>query len=456
MKKTHWLRNTLIVLIACGLAGIILSAIMFNQGSNRICASASIQFSFSGSENGVAPNGYRFDVSGITSDEVLNVALEASGLAGTYTAEQLRKNITVTGVYPEKIIDKMTKYISLLSSEADTQAAVMDYHATEYNVVIYNDFDEHIAPGKLTELLENIMTAYRAYFAKRYSANLNTTELITDLSGQDYIQQLEVIKAYIVQQGRYAQNMASMAPGFRAEQKSFGDIAVRYQNLQSDVDRLNATVLLNAISKDRNLLKERYTLEIRTQQYQLESLTEELKQIDELLGSYDKDGIIYVSTSGKLEEVGNDETGTYDKLVSRRGDVMAAITEAKAKITLYQGWLDEMTENANETSEGDQAEEPNGEETAQLQADTEAKIEALIAKKNAVTADFAAMLDAYKAQEINERTVPIKTAKIYQASLFSVEYAKLLIRTAGPICAVGFMVCLVLLIRSRRKEEKKI
>lgn len=449
MKKTHWLRNTLVVLIVCGLVGIVLSAIMFNRDSSRICASASIQFSFSRSENGVAPNGYRFDMSGFTSDEVLNAALEASGLAEIYTAEQLRKNIIVTGVFPEKIAEKMTKYISLLSTEADTQAVVMDYHATEYKVVLYNDFDEHIAPGKLTDLLGNIMTAYRAYFAKVYAANLNTKDMITDFSEQDYIQQLEIIKASIIQQGRYAQDMASMAPGFRADQKSFGDIAVRYQNLQSDVDRLNATVLLNAVSKDRELLKERYSLEIRTQQYQMESLTEELKQIDELLSSYDKDGIIYVSTSGQLEEVGSDETGTYDKLVNQRGDVMAAITEAKAKIALYQGWLDDMA-----GEEEVQAEELNSEETALLQADIETKIETLIAKKNAVTADFAVMLDAYKSQEINERTVSIKAAKIYQASLFSMEYAELLIKTAGPICAVGFMVCLVLLIRSRRKEEK--
>ena len=29
------------------------------------------------------------------------------------------------------------------------------------------------------------------------------------------------------------------------------------------------------------------------------------------------------------------------------------------------------------------------------------------------------------------------------------------IKTAGPICALGFMVCIILMIISRRKEEKK-
>ena len=48
MKKTHWLRNTLIVLIICGLIGTVLAAILFNGENNRTYATASIQFSFEG------------------------------------------------------------------------------------------------------------------------------------------------------------------------------------------------------------------------------------------------------------------------------------------------------------------------------------------------------------------------------------------------------------------------
>ena len=98
MKKTHWLRNTLIVLIICGLIGTVLAAILFNQEASRTSASATIQFSFNGAAEGKAPNGYPFDMSGITTDEVLNAALEASGLTGKYTVEQLKDNITVSGI----------------------------------------------------------------------------------------------------------------------------------------------------------------------------------------------------------------------------------------------------------------------------------------------------------------------------------------------------------------------
>ena len=87
MKKTHWLRNTLAVLIACGLIGTVLAGILFFSEGTRTFASASILFSFEGAGDGKAPNGYPFDLSGFSSDEVLDEALEQSGLAGVYTAE---------------------------------------------------------------------------------------------------------------------------------------------------------------------------------------------------------------------------------------------------------------------------------------------------------------------------------------------------------------------------------
>ena len=97
-KKIHWFRTILIVLVACGVAGIILAAVLFNVNPERTFVSATIQLSFEGAAEGKAPNGYPFDLSGITSDEVLETALGASGMSGVYTPEQVRKNIKVTGI----------------------------------------------------------------------------------------------------------------------------------------------------------------------------------------------------------------------------------------------------------------------------------------------------------------------------------------------------------------------
>ena len=251
VKKTHWFRNTLIVLIICGLIGTVLAAVLFFGESNQTFATAAIQFSFDGAAKGMAPNGYAFDVSGITSDEVLEKGLEASGLTGSYTVEDIRASMNVTGVYPERIAEQMTKYVSLLDTEADMQAVLSDYHATRYSVTLYNNFDQNIGSGKLMELLQNILTIYRSYFAKTYSASLETTDPITDLQEYDYAQQLEAIRTGVNQDSRFALEIQELAPDFQLNRKSFGDIVVRYQNLGKDIDRLEATITLNAVSKDR-------------------------------------------------------------------------------------------------------------------------------------------------------------------------------------------------------------
>lgn len=463
MKKTHWFRNTLIVFVVCGLIGTILAAILFSSDGGRTYAWASVQFSFDGAAEGKGPNGYPFDLSGIASDEVLNAALAKADLAGSYTAEQLRENLTVTGVYPEKIVEQMTKYVSLLDKNASSQAAVTDYRATQYTVTLYNDFDRDISSTKLTELANCIMTAYRAYFAKTCTAGLVKQETITDLSEYDYAQQLEAITESNQRLNKYAEEMAELASDFMVEKKGFSDIAMRYQNLESDIDRLTATVTFNVVSKDSDRLQKRYEMEIRTQQYQLDSLTEELKLVEEQVNAYDKDGIIYVSAGGSLKQVGSDATGTYDKLVEKRKALTDQISEIRAKIALYQGRLDDMTGAAAKKAEAGEgegdlsvAEELTEEEKEQLQLTVQKKIETLVAKRDAITDDFIAMLNAYAAQEVNERTVSVTNAKYDTPKLLSGAFAVKALKTAGPICAVGFMVCMVLLIISRRKEEKRV
>ena len=49
------------------------------------------------------------------------------------------------------------------------KVSAADYHATLYNVSLYNDFDKNIARADLEKLLESIMTEFRTQFEKTYS-----------------------------------------------------------------------------------------------------------------------------------------------------------------------------------------------------------------------------------------------------------------------------------------------
>lgn len=451
-KKTHWLRNTLIVLVVCGLAGTALAAALFHKEENRTYASSSIQFSFKGADEGTAPNGYRFDGSGFSRDEVLDAALEASGLTGTYTSGQLRDNLSVTGVYPGNIAEEIARYVSPVGTGASEQAMVPDYYTSQYNVKLYNGFDQKISSGKLKELLGNIMSAYQAYFAESYSTKLFSANMgeadYAALKEYDYDQQLDIIGESVRQQCRYAEEMAERAPGFMLDRKGFGDIVMRYRNLQKDIENLSASVKLNAVSKDRGLMRKRYETELRTLQNSLPGLAEEQKQIDGLMTAYDKEGLIYISENGLLSAVGGNDSGIYDKLAEKRKAVTDRIAGISADIILLKTWLGDVTDTAK-PEEGN-----SGEPDEALKAFAESRIGEITAGQNDIASDFKAMLDAYTAQEINGKTVFVTGVKYNSPTLLSGRFVEKAVKTAGPLCAVGFLICIALLVRNRRKEEE--
>lgn len=464
-KKSHWFRTTLIVLVACGIAGVILAAVMFSANPGRTYASATVQFSFKGAADGKAPNGYSFDTGGITSDEVLEEALEASGLTGKITPEQVRKNMKVTGVYPDRIVEQMTQYVSLLDKDAGTQAPVTDYRATQYSVTLYADLDPSLSSGQLTGLLENILTAYRGHFARTYSANLTAPEAEDGMEEYDFTYRVQAISETSSRQSRYAQEMADLAPDFQLNGKGFGDIVLRYTNLKSEIDSVNAEITLNAVSKDPERLKAVYEKEIIGWTNLKESRQEELKQVEKLMNAYEKEGVIYVSSGSAVQKVENNANKTYEKLVARHQELTDEIAELNAKIAKNKEKLEDLnggaaakTESGAETA-GEEAEAAvpaakSAEDTEKANASAEKRIQRLKAKQDAITRDFIAMLDAYSGQEINEKTVSVSGLKYQAPSLVSGAFAIRALKTAGPICVVGFMACLVLMIISRWKEEK--
>ena len=486
VKKTHWFRNTLIVLVICGIVGVVLAAVNFTAHPERTYASASLQFSFNGAGEGKGPNGYTFSVNGIYSDEVIAKALESSAMESAYTVDQIRDNLVVTAAYPENIVKQMTAYNSLLDANAEQQAALTDYHPTIFSVRLYNDFDSQIPSGQLTSILNHLLEAYRAYFAKYNSASLAQTDPIPDLSEYDYAQQLTAISEASAQQQRYAKEMADKAPDFRQDRKNFDDILVSYEALDSDIGRLNATVALNALSKDRERLQKQYEMEVRTLNRQTEGEQDELKQIEKLVSAYDKDDILYVSTSSAVQKVGSNSSATYDKLVTRKKELTEAIAADQASIAKYEGLLADMTASdekagekstpetvdnkedteeksteiqavASETESTDAAAaaEMTAEELEALGNLTERQLKTLQAKKNEVTSQFISMLDAYTAQEVNEQTVSVSSLSYKTPSLMSGTFVIQAIKSAGPLCALGFIVCIALLITSRWKEDRE-
>ena len=85
----------------------------------------------------------------------------------------------------------------------------------------------------------------------------------------------------------------------------------------------------------------------------------------------------------------------------------------------------------------------------------EENIRALVADRDALLADFDAMVTVYNREKINELTVTVTKYDYWTPRLLSGAFIKKAIQTAGPIVALGFIACMALIVISRRKEEKR-
>ncbi len=496
-KKTHWFRTTLIVFIVCGIIGTVIAGVRFAKTQSTVYAQTSLQLTFEGAAEGLAPNGNRYDVQEMASDELLLSALEAASLSETYTPEQIRSGLRIKGVYPEDIVEQIMSYDSLLDFTANRTISVSDYHPTTFNISLSNAFDPAISQTQLTGLLDQIVNAYKKHFAASGGYKLETEDSVFIISDYDYPQQLDIIRTKLEVTSAYAKELDEKYPSFRLNGQSFNDISVRVENLiSSDLGRVEAQLTMNALTKDTARLLTQYQFEIRDLKNQLQKKNDQLEKIDTLVASYEKNEIIYLSTSDSLTKIDGNSSETYDRLVATRKSISDEITTIQSKINVFelkiQDLMGEETETATptenilsgsgealsnasaqkdesgivqETTESVSTMSEEKIETVAAQAAKtaqdkinalETEIESLRVKLGNILSDFDAMIQTENDEQINELTFTVSTVKYNAPSMISGSFLKQVIKTAGPFCAIGLMVCFILIFISRWKESRKL
>ena len=451
------------ILVVCAISGLILSIVLFLTEPTKTQATATIQFSFKDAADGLAPNGIRFGVENIKDDDVLTAALDrTAGMEGKYTPEQIRMSMTITGVYPEDLIKQMTSYDSILDFSASRESSINKYNPTQFLISLKNDFDPFISEKDLTALLDSILQTYKLRFVADYSVGLDVSgyEQLFELSGYDYLQQLEVTQLEMNQIARYAEEMYEMDPTFTWNGQSFKDTSVRMMNLvDNDIVRMNASLTMNGLTKEPQRLIMQYECEIRDLSNELEKKTAELASLDKLLEAYEKNEIIYISTAGSVTKIEENSSETYDKLVQKRNEVADRITSIRAEIETYQLKIVDLTGDEEiAVEEGNLVDDTAMEAAVSVaedkseQAQTmEGDLSALQAEKEVIIRDFSAILQAFNAEKLNDSTVSVTVAKYDTHQLLSFAFIKTCIKTAGPFIAIGLMICLILKIYKEKK-----
>ena len=338
MKKTDQkqiFKNKYFGVIAfCILVGLIVTCVIFFKDAGRKAAVSSIRLSFEGAADGRTPDGEAFDISALTGDEILDAALTECDLKEKYTADQLRSSLYIRGDYPEDIADEILSFESLFDYEASKPFTHDGYHATHYTIALYNDFDQKISKEQLDRLLTAILNNYTNTFKSQYGKIWNADLLELDLENYDYVQQLTILKDQLDQAAGFAEELYEQEPGVITGGESFNDICIRMRNIsENDIPRLQAMVVMGGLSRDSERLLIQYEYEIGDLCIQLKYQNDRLKEVENLLNSYEKNDILYISSGEELTKIDGNSSETYDELVEEKKEIADGITDIKSNIS---------------------------------------------------------------------------------------------------------------------------
>jgi hypothetical protein len=382
--------------------------------------------------------------------------------------DQLRENLAATGNYPEDLLEQIMSYDSLMDFTSTQKLTLSKYHPTLFTVRLCDDFDKSIGAGELTGLLQNILENFRSKFSETYGACAKWQDDYSPLENYDYPQALEILQETIEQRARYASEMSEEAPSFRLDGKGFNDIYIAYNSLvDSDVMRINSMVSVYTPSKNPDRLLTQYNNAIDELKIKLNVKKEELANLNTLISSYEKNETIYLSGTDALSKIDGNSSATYDALVRKQKAIADEITDINTSISRYEIKIDNLTGGVGNDREdtGEDSSENSGKASslktrARLKnavevASVESEIANLETQVEDIWSQFAKMLEAYTDQELNEQTVRDSKLRYDTPGLLSGAFVKKAIKTAGPFVAIGFIICMLMLLRIVIREEKE-
>ncbi|MBO6206682.1 MAG: hypothetical protein J6O73_07055 [Lachnospiraceae bacterium] len=323
-----------IILITSLLVGVVVTCVVFFKDSGRNAAVSSILFSFDGAADGCTPDGEEFDVSAMADDAILEAALEQCNMSGKYAADALRSSLYIRGEYPENIASEILSFESMFDYEASKTFTHDGFHATQYTIALYNDFDRSISKAQLNQLLTAILKEYGESFKTTHGKTWQANLLKLDLDDYDYIQQLAILENRMDEVSDYAMELYQKNPGIITGGEGFNDIAIKMDNLSdNEIPRLQALVIMGGLSKNYERLLIQYEYEIEDLCVELKYQSERLTEVEKLLNSYEKNDVLYISSGEELVKIDGNSSQTYDKLVAERRNVADGITGIKSDIS---------------------------------------------------------------------------------------------------------------------------
>ncbi len=185
---------------------------------------AQIAIAFKGAGNGLDPQGNRFDINELKSDEVLKQAIKKSDLQDIVTVDALKKRIYIL---PQAQSDTLKELLTLTRINGKTQdIKERMVHPTSFHISLKDmGLPSYFADGKL---LDSILKVYDAQLESKYLSDVLSEPAYThdEILKMDYAEMMMVLNQEAESLLLYIDSYANNEPQFSSEKTglSFADV----------------------------------------------------------------------------------------------------------------------------------------------------------------------------------------------------------------------------------------
>ena len=260
------------------------------------------------------------------------------------------------------------------------------------------------------------------------------------MDNYDYIYQAEVFTNKIRILSNNARNVYSKHNDFTVDGKSFNDIALRCDNLiTNDISRINNIIILSALSKDIDRLKNYYNYKIEMLNYDKTKYTSDLNSVSSQLDSYQKDSTVYVGNGDNIVKIESNSNETYNSLLERKIIISNNIASINIKISDYQSILDDINS-------------ASGDGTAKVLVEN--YIVKLSNDYDSLEVQYRDMIEKYNDKYVLEGSIVKNEVKYNSSSLISSSFVVRCIKICGPMVLVTLLgICVFYLSRETKKSK---
>ena len=276
---------------------------------------------------GLSPSGNKIDVTELFSSNVIYGAMDDLGTS--MSIDTIRNGIKIIPIIPE---DAEVLKESILEDGVE-----YEYFPKKY--IVKFTLGAQYSQEFVRRVLESVLSNYFTYYVETYvnvDVVTNSCSYAMD-EGYDYLESVEIVDKSLEKMISYLSTISKTSNDFRSSKTgySFNDLLLMCENVYSlNMNRLYSTVLDNALSKDQEILIEKYKKRNNNNQLQIVSFKEKIKSIVEVKEAYienngTKDHSLYddkhsydnnnLGNNNIIEYQGDDievnKTTSYDKIV---------------------------------------------------------------------------------------------------------------------------------------------